>query len=256
MISTSSQDTSNSNTIIDAMLVHKLAECKFGWERNLLLKKPWSVSDALYDAFSTEAEYPDSHPIVDDFGRVVPKELGVSALIVFHCAQQHDDVGYWTYGYPTFHETKINGNTVVFASECKEMLKALFVLRDDQIHRHLEKVKDKDTLIDLTFPRGDRLYLGKNKSEFFKVGEVQYIQLTYLELTTMYLTEEEIQAGRKGYFTNQTEYFPSGEQKDIDEAVKAFDMRLNSRYPYRSTKKSYNIEEIKSINDSRKKQAV
>lgn len=252
---TSNTDKMNS-VVINEQVLKKLQECKFDWQRNLLLKQAWKVTDVLYDAFSTEAEYPDSHPTIDDFGDVVPKELGMSALIVYHCAQQHDDVGYWTYGYPTFHETKINGNTVVFASECKEMLKALFVLRDDQIHRHLEKVKDKDTLIDLTFPRGDRLYLGKNKSEFFKVGEVQYIQLTYLELTTMYLTEEEIQAGRKGYLTNQTEYFPSGEQKDIDEAVKAFDMRLNSRYPYRSTKKSYNIEEIKSINDSRKKQAV
>ena len=230
-------------------VLKKLAECKFSWERNLLLNKPWSVTDALYEAFSTEVEYSDSHPIVDDFGSFIPKKLGMTAQIMFHHAQQHDDVGYWVYEYPTFYEAKINGNFVVITSECKEMLSALFGLHDCQIHRHLEKVKNTDTLMDLTFSHGDRLYLGKRKSEFHQVGEVQYIELTYLEVTTMYLTEEEIQAGKKGYFTNQTEYFP---YKAVDEAVKAFDMRLNSKYPYRSSKAGYSIEEVVSINKSYK----
>ena len=232
---------------ISEEVVKQLSECKFNWQRSLLLKRAWKVTDALYDAFSTEAQYPDSHPTVDDFGDVVPKEHGTSALIMHHFAQRHDDVGYWEYEYPTFYETKINGNSVVFSSECKAMLQALFTLQDYQIHHCPDRVKDTNTLIDLTFPHGDRLYLGKNKSEFHQVGEVQYIQMTYLEVTVMYLTEEEIQAGRKGYFTNQTEYFP---HKAVDEAVKAFDMRLNSTYPYRSTKVSYGIREVKEINDS------
>lgn len=234
---------------ISEEVVKQLSECKFNWQRSLLLKRAWKVTDALYDAFSTEAQYPDSHPTVDDFGDVVPKEHGTSALIMHHFAQRHDDVGYWEYEYPTFYEAKINGNFVVITSECKEMLSALFGLHDCQIHRHLEKVKNTDTLMDLTFSHGDRLYLGKRKSEFHQVGKVQYIELTYLEVTTMYLTEEEIQAGKKGYFTNQTEYFP---YKAVDEAVKAFDMRLNSKYPYRSSKAGYSIEEVVSINKSYK----
>lgn len=245
MISTSSQDTSNSNTIIDAMLVHKLAECKFGWERNLLLKKPWSVSDALYDAFSTEAEYPDSHPIVDDFGSVVPKELGVSALIMFHCAQQHDDVGYWTYGGPMFYEAKVGSNHIVFSSECKDLLCKLLNIKSEAVHRHLEKMKDDRTLIDITFHHGDRLYLGTSDSEFYKLGKVKHILMTYLEVTTMYLTEEEIDAGKKGYFTNQTEYFP---HRYLVEAVMAFDKRLNSKMPYRCGRDSYSIQEVSEIN--------
>ena len=69
--------------------------------------------------------------------------------------------------------------------------------------------------------------------------------MTYLEVTTAYLTEEEIDAGKKGYFTNQTEYFP---HRYLVEAVMAFDKRLQSAYRYKAGRDSYSIQEVSEIN--------
>ena len=118
----------------------------------------------------------------------------------------------------------------------------------DQITKELiQKIIKNANSIQFTFSNNDILIIETKIGDFFNIGNIKYCQVTYGEFTDDPYYQSEDNKNIPAYLMACTQYFPLVYE---EEAIECFLNRLHSDSPEREYGKSYNLDEIKKINDT------
>ena len=95
--------------------------------------------------------------------------------------------------------------------------------------------------ISFVYDNGNKLEITTSGGCYYKLGQLEHIQIAYLEEDESYLSTAELREGKCGWTAYCTQYFPTDM---VNAAIDCFIKRTMCDKPLRAFGRSYSIAEI------------